>query len=267
MAFNDNESSVFGGRPDEFYLFQIVGGATYRYTPMRLPLSYQGFEYSPKAMDRGNFNHKKDFSGQDVLSIEVQSDLDLLNNFKIIVPRRTMLVTIFRRHRQDTDLEVYPIFIGRVRGCSWEGAKAVIECDSMASMTKRGGLNTNYQVPCNHFVYDAGCGLAKGDWRTTGPLQSSVGTQVKSPAFAAHPDGYFKYGFLEAGEGSYMVIDHVGDTLTLLNGLEGVPVGTMISAYAGCDRSLSLCWDRFNNGLNYLGFPWSPADNVFVTGL
>ena len=40
MAFDDKERSAWRGRPEEFYQFHIVGGETYRYTPMRLPLTY-----------------------------------------------------------------------------------------------------------------------------------------------------------------------------------------------------------------------------------
>lgn len=267
MAFDIWEASRWGGRPDEFYVFHVVGGETYRYTSMRLPISYQGFEYAPKAMQRGNFTFKKDFSGDDTFDIEVQADLELLSNFKVIVPRRTMLVTVYRRHRGDGDLEVSPIFFGRVRGCSWQGAKAVVSCDSMYAMTKRGGLNMWYQVQCNHFVYDNGCGLAKGDWKVTGVLQSMAGTTIQSPAFAQRPDGWFKYGFVEVGNGSYFIIDHKGDKVTTLHAVEGVPPGTQIDAFAGCDRTLDTCWEKFQNGLNHLGFHWSPADNVFTEGL
>ena len=267
MAYKLNELSRYLSRPDEFYQFHIIGGATYRYTPMRLPVFYQGFEFTPKAIRRGDFTFKKDFSGEDSMDIQVQADLDILSNFKIIVPRRTMMITIFRRHRGDDDLDVVSIFTGRVRGCSWEGAKATLSCDSMQAMVKRGGLNLWYQVDCNHFVYDAGCGLQKADWRVTGPLQSLAGNRVTCSAFATLPDGTLKHGFIEAGNGNWFIIDHVGDTVTLLNAMEGIPVGSTISAYHGCPRTLDYCWDHFGNGLNHLGFKWSPADNVFVDGL
>lgn len=269
MAFDSTEKSSFSGRPEEFYLFQIVGSAeAFRYTPMRLPISYQGFEYTPKAIQRGNYTFKKDVATGDSLSIDVQSDLPLLDHFKIIVPRRTMRVTIFRRHRSGGDLEVMPVFIGRVRGVSWEGPKATIECDSMNAMAKRGGLTANYQVPCNYFLYSAPCGVAEGDWREVAIIQAiDNGTTITSPTFATKPDGFYKYGFLETTDGSYMITSHVGDKITLLNGLEGISAGQSVNVYAGCDRTLDTCWDRFNNGLNHLGFKWSPADNAFVEGI
>lgn len=267
MAFDAREASKYGGQPEEFYVFSVLGGKTYRYTPMRLPLTYQGFEFSPKVIERSDYTFKKDLTSEDTMKIDVQSDLDILDLFKIIVPRRTMDVVIYRRHRGDPDSEVWPVFIGRVRGCSWSGAKATIECDSMNAMAKRGGLTLNFQVPCNHFLYNSGCKLNKGDWGVFGTVASIDGVKVTSGAFGTKPDGWFKYGFLEIGNGSYMIATHVGETVTLLQGLEGATPGQTFNAYAGCNRTLDQCWDKFNNGLNHLGFTWSPADNVFATGL
>lgn len=269
MSLADSESSVYQARPDEIYLFQITGGSTYRYTSMRLPVSVSGFEYTPKAIRRGNYTFKKDLGGEDSMKIEVQNDLPLLDHFKIIAPVRITTLTIMRRHRGDADNEVQVIWHGRVRGVTWGGAKAVIEADSMAHMAKRSGVSLNYQVPCNHMLFAVGCRLAKGDWGVQGVLSgiSSSGTVLRSPAFASKPDGWFKLGFIEIGAGAYMITGHEGDSITLLNGIEGVDDNEEFFVYPGCDQRLSTCWDKFNNGHNHLGFKWSPADNVFETGI
>lgn len=269
MAYDALEASAFSGRREEFYYFELVGTwKVYRYTPMRLPVSYQGFEYAPKAIERGSYTFKKEASSNDTFKLEVQSDLDLLENFKIIVPAVTMRIKVFRRHRGDADGNVKILFNGRVRGVTWEGAKATIECDSMNAMAKRGGISLNYQVPCNNFIYDDNCRLQAGDWKVQGPISSiSSNTVVSSPAFADKPDGWLKYGFMEANGAYYMIINHVGASITLLHGLEGVQVGQVVSAYAGCDQRLSTCSTKFNNHLNYVGFPWSPAKNLFESGI
>lgn len=269
MSLREFEVSAHKGRPDEFYVFEILGGQTYRYTPMRMPITHNGFEYTPKAMQRSNYTFKKDVTSEDSLKIDVQADLDILSQFKIIVPRRTTNVTIYRRHRGDSQNEAIAIFRGRIRGVTWNGAKATIECDAMTHMAKRGGLTTNFQVPCNHFVYSVGCRLNKGDWAAAGLITGLRDSNriVESPVFATKPDGYWKYGFIEVGDGAYTVVSHSGSSVTLMNGMEGVGLNTEFQVYPGCDRTLDTCWDKFNNGLNHLGFKWSPADNVFETGI
>ena len=269
MAYDAIEASPYLGRREEFYLFELAGsGLQYRYTPMRLPVSYQGFEYTPKAIERGSYTFKKDATSNDSLRIEVQSDLAILEHYKVLVPAKTMKLRIFRRHRGDSDLNTSVVFHGRVRGVVWEGAKAVVECDSMNSIAKRGGLTMNFQVTCNNFIYDSNCRLQSGDWKLQGTLTGiSNGVTVTCPAFAAKPDGWLKYGFLEANGAYYMIVAHVGQTVTLLHGLEGVSVGETVSAYAGCDQTLETCYTKFGNHLNHMGFTWSPAKNLFERGI
>ena len=269
MSLGDNEASRFAARPDELYVFEVEGRQTYHYTPARLPVMVGAFSYTPKVIQRGNYTFKKDMTSEDSLKIDVQNDLDFLENFKVIVPVRTTNVTIFRRHRGDPDGELRAIFRGRVRGVTWGNAKATVECDSMTAMAKRGGLTLNYQIPCNHFLYTVGCGLAKGDWGKAGRLtqMSSNNRVLESPVFGSKPDGWWKLGFIEIGEGAYMVTAHSGNSVTLLNGVEGVAVNSDFIIYPGCDLKLDTCWDKFNNGLNHLGFKWSPAENVFETGI
>lgn len=269
MSLAASESSVFSARPDELYLFQIENGPTYRYTAMRLPVMVSGFEYTPKAIKRGNYTFKKDVTSEDSLQIEVQADLPLLDHFKIIVPVRKTKLTLMRRHRGDEDQEIVTIWRGRVRGVTWEGAKATIECDSSSTMAKRAGLTLNYQVPCNYMVFSVGCGLAKGDWGLNGTIERilSDGQKLRSGVFATKPDGWWRLGWIEVGGGAYMITAHSGDTITLLHAVEGIDQGEEFFVYPGCDQRQDTCWDKFGNGLNHLGFNWSPADNVFETGI
>jgi hypothetical protein len=36
-----------------------------------------------------------------------------------------------------------------------------------------------------------------------------------------------------------------------------------VTLYPGCDRSLAMCDERFNNAVNHGGFPWLPNSNPF----
>jgi hypothetical protein len=58
-----------------------------------------------------------------------------------------------------------------------------------------------------------------------------------------------------------MVIDHVGDTLTLLTPAS-IPPGTPVAAYSGCDHTDGPggC-AKYENNLNYGGQKWIPLKN------
>jgi hypothetical protein len=82
-------------------------------------------------------------------------------------------------------------------------------------------------------------------------------------AFATKPNGWFNAGYIEKGTERRMIINHAGDTLTLLNPMAGLAVGDAITAYAGCKRDYSDCVSKFNNGERFFGFEWIPARNPF----
>lgn len=60
-----------------------------------------------------------------------------------------------------------------------------------------------------------------------------------------------------------MIVGHAGANLTLMAPLPGLAAGMSAKLYAGCDRSLSVCGSRFDNVVNFGGFPWIPLKNPF----
>jgi uncharacterized phage protein (TIGR02218 family) len=120
-----------------------------------------------------------------------------------------------------------------------------------------------YQKPCNHILYDAGCGVDKNLFKVTATLTSVAAETIKAAAFATKPDGWFNAGYIEKGTERRMILSHVGDTLTLLNPMAGLVVGDVITAFAGCKRDFADCNTKFNNAPNFFGFEFIPGRNPF----
>ncbi|WP_269915579.1 phage BR0599 family protein [Acinetobacter sp. HY1485] len=55
-------------------------------------------------------------------------------------------------------------------------------------------------------------------------------------------------------------------TLTLFNSFTAsdLALGDVVSIYPGCDKLNTTCTDKFNNILNFGGFPFMPSSNPFV---
>ena len=267
MPFDPIESSASAGRPEELYEFTMADKA-WRYTSASTPRVLSGYTYNPvRGLRRTGLKQDKD-GGDDSISLTVPMDLDLAWAFRIIVPARTIWLKILRRHRGDGDNFVQ-VWYGRVRGVSWSDTRATIECDGLNSMFKRAGLRLNYDVKCPHMLYGPGCNLDKDQWRVDGVI-SQIGTNfVRSPAFSSKPDQWLRLGYIEFGRYYYMIADHVGDRITTFAGLEydqdDVPL--VVTGYAGCDRLIDTCWDKFGNGLNSEANAWFPEKNPYDTGL
>ena len=64
------------------------------------------------------------------------------------------------------------------------------------------------------------------------------------------------------------VISHSFGNLTLATPLlEPLPPGARVSLYAGCDKGLNTCKDKFANFNRYGGFPFIPIKNPFESGV
>jgi len=63
-----------------------------------------------------------------------------------------------------------------------------------------------------------------------------------------------------------MILSHVGDTVTLTAAILGLAPGSTVTAFAGCDHTISTCDSKFNNRENFGGFPYFPSINPFAGG-
>ena len=267
MAFDPLERSASLGRPEELYEFWMVD-KFWRYTSADSPRTLNGQIYEPaRALRRTALKQDKD-GGDDSIQITVPMDLDIAWQFRIIVPARSIWLRIYRRHRGDGD-EYVQSWYGRVRGCGWKGTKAILECDGLNSLFKRSGLRLNFDIKCPHMLYGPGCNLDKDQWRVDGDIMEIGPNYLRSTAFATKEDQWFRLGYIEFGRYFYMLSDHVGDKVTTFAGLEydrdDAPL--QVTGYAGCDRKLATCWDKFDNGLNSEANAWHPNVNPFTKGL
>ena len=267
MAFDPLERSASSGRPEELYEFWMAD-KYWRYTSGDTATVFNGYTYEPvRVLRRTALKQNKD-GGDDSITITVPMDLEVAWSFRIVVPARTTWLRIYRRHRGDGDNFIQSWY-GRVRGVAWKGSKAVLECDGLNSLFKRAGLRLNFDVKCPHMLYGPGCNLDKDQWRVDGTIMEIGANFVRSAAFASVPDGWLKLGYIEFGRYYYTLSGHTGDMVTTFQGLEydidDTPI--TVTGYAGCDRQIDTCWDKFGNGLNSEADAWFPNKNPFQTGI
>lgn len=121
-----------------------------------------------------------------------------------------------------------------------------------------------YQAGCQHTLYDFDCGVDKTEFaQNASVLAGSTRTSIN---FSTLKDnGYFDLGYIEFTDGDMVgnkrtVKLHSSGTLALLYPLPLIPqVGDGFVVYAGCDKSQGTCTGKFNNVVNFRGFPYIPA--------
>lgn len=60
-----------------------------------------------------------------------------------------------------------------------------------------------------------------------------------------------------------MITAHSGNVLTLVDGIDDLAVGSSVTLWPGCARTVNACADKFANLDNYGGLPFLPAKNPF----
>jgi len=158
-------------------------------------------------------------------------------------------------------------FVGNVGSIIWtnEGFKA-----DVVNFMKRMELNigTQFTAGCRHELYGTAevgkigfCGVSATSFTFSGTVATQVIPKWKFTAALGQPDGYFSNGVITFTSGinnglSYVIKKQVGDTFELfLPALGQFPAGTTFTIKAGCDKSLETCKTKFNNVVNFGGFP------------
>lgn len=284
MTFGAYERSTYSGQPVQLYEFlRYSGGVTYywRYNTSDRDLIYFTVPYKATAISDDGVR----LSGE-ASSTEFKVTLPITEQFCADFraagspPSDSIYLRVRRAHvgdidGLDTDTPVvniaHVIWVGSVDGITQvDDIEAQVTCSMLATSFQRGGLRYSWMQNCPHVLYfGLTCKVDKELYRANTIAATVVGNTLSSSDFALFDDGWFDGGYIEftMWPRNYverrMVKTHLGDTLTVMGSLIGLTPGNLVSAYAGCKRTVRACVDKFNNLENYGGFPQIPGRNPF----
>jgi len=285
VTYETLEASTQDGAPVYKFLF-AEGVNEYRYTTAAYFISDSTGTWEPVAIRASSVTQTNELA-KNGIKITMPRTNSVAGLFLGRVPERTMSVTIFRTH--DGDIEDRVWWRGRVSGVDVSGDQVTLDCEDIYTSMRRPGLRARYQKGCRHSLYSPQCGVNMYDYAqgveilsesgfelTITGLSDSVGDSVGdsvSGGTVQLPDGYYSGGIIELADGSLRYItSQTGNTLTLLSPFDTIDVdsvGVSATIYPGCAHNISDCKDKFDNLLNYGGFPYIPGRNPFsgnVTG-
>lgn len=264
MTYTTLETSRDDGAPLELYLFSR-GVERWTWTSGDVPVVWQGATYIPAVISRDEPDQDQQRAGP--LTLTVPRDNEVAGLFRVFVPASTLGLTVYRAHRDDL-ADIIPWWQGRVRAVEWRGSEALIHAEPLDAMLERQALRRAYGLNCQHMLYDLRCKISAEAFRVAGAVANVTGTSITAAVFAGQPDGWWVSGYVRVAQQDYrMVVAHTGDTVEVLSAFEDLAPGDAIEAFAGCARTLAVCRSKFDNAVNYGGFPWIPTENPFEVGL
>jgi uncharacterized phage protein (TIGR02218 family) len=277
------EVSGYGGRPIELFEFiRTSGGIDYywRYTGSDRNVWHNNVEWKAVPIRHDAIRLSSEAQSTTlVVTLPIEEEFCQQFRYFGTLPSDTVWLRLRRAHAGDmtdpdgmapTISDSLVTWIGTVNGITQvDEVEAKVTCAMLAASFQRGGLRYGYQRNCPHALYAPNtCKVNRESFRVNGVVTVISGLTITAPEFATEPDGWFAGGFIEyplpAGMiERRMVVAHVGTQITLVGIPVGVDVGDTIAAFAGCDRVVDTCVNKFNNLGNFGGFPHTPGRNPF----
>jgi uncharacterized phage protein (TIGR02218 family) len=183
-------------------------------------------------------------------------------------------VEVFLVNWADTEQRLL-LRVGNLGEVRREGAAFAAEVRGLAARLneERGRI---YAATCDADLGDARCGvdLESVALRGEGSVQSVEGASlVRVVGLGAFEDGWFTRGKLIWGSGANAglaveVKEHrAGATVTLAlwqQMPEPIAEGDAFAVTAGCDKRFATCREKFENAVNFRGFPHLPGNDFVV---
>lgn len=264
MTFWTDEKSVQDSQPVEIIDF-ACGSTHWRQCSGPLAVIYGGQTYSPQPglrvagfEDTGNWLRSN-------LEIETEWGNPLVALYPGTPPDAIVTVAIYRIQGANSS-SWWSGYVADIRRKS--GRKATIACVASLAALGTGSLALRCGRACQVPLYSSLCGVVQATYEVAGVVDGFSGLDVTSTTFATEADGYWVGGPITINGYGRIVLNHVGDTVTISQAIPGLAAGQALTVGPGCDHTVATCQSRFDNLLNYKGYPYLPtAKNPFLQGV
>lgn len=271
MTYQSYETSQEGGSPVELYEITL-GSDIYRITSAQDEILAMGNDFYPIEIERGSLVVGPE-ERDDMLALKVPASYSFVRKYIKIVPGQRAFINVFRFHRSDGGTpEIVLYWKGIVRSVTFteQGLKATIAALPLTGALSREVPRYGYQGLCNHVLYDARCQLLETIYRHNGKVLSVSENTLQIENLELKGDGWATGGYVTAGGLDYrLVLSHTNDEIRLILPFPSdiSILGSNVDVYAGCDHTTDICISKFNNFINFGGYPWVPRKNPFETGI
>lgn len=283
MSYDLIETATAEGRP--YFLYHFAEGAqAWRFTSRAgdwtSPAGAIEAESGKLIWAASSVAHGSILQSSDPRRVDLSVSFPLSDPFarRYLGPRGRIAttLTIFRGHEQ-VPTEVVAHWKGRIVSASVAGQVITLRCESLFTALRRDGIRARYQRLCRHALYAGGCRLDIEAHLVTVTATARSGLTLTVTEATAWPTGWFRGGVLRHRGLMGFITGHVGSAITLAgrlpelevaidNAAETGEVAIPVDLAPGCDLRPETCLAKFDNLLNYGGFPDIPGRNPFGGG-
>lgn len=272
VDFDTLESSVESSRPIEIYTIAI-GVDTFRFTSHSADVAigvntWEAIPISRGAVGQGAEERRR------TVTVTLPTDNSFAQQYLNIVPGQRTVVNIIRLQRDETPAFATQalIFKGLVASAQFtnDGNEVQLTLRSIEAAASRTIPRFTFMGLCNHVLFDNGCKVNPASFSMVGPAAAVSGNILTVTGANGQANGYWTGGWCKPNAQSdfRLILAHSGNNLTLLLPFATNVLAADIQVFAGCNHQMTGdCATKFDNVLEFGGFPFVPTKNIFATGL
>ena len=159
------------------------------------------------------------------------------------------------------------IFSGFVENITSNGD--LLEISVSSNVAKLNYSNSSLFSPiCRECLGSAKCGVDLNQYKANGTVSQIISQDCiigNHRENRSVPVGYYKYGTIKFLSGklrgiTMQIKDEVDGKIYLLRNTKLIEIGDSYEIFAGCNKTLSVCKNKFNNVVNFRGEPYINVD-------
>jgi uncharacterized phage protein (TIGR02218 family) len=159
------------------------------------------------------------------------------------------------------------IFSGKVSRLSYSNQVVIDFFVGSSGDSVRNEVPTVYfEKRCSRRFLSTGCNLDPLVYQVSGLVDTISGISLASTEIGdesttrGFPD-WFLLGRITIGTETRTIVSHNGDSIKVSTPFLNASPGDEFTILPGCNRTQAYCVDRFNNFVNFGGFPFVPPKN------
>lgn len=266
MSYATYEATPHLGYPVELFDF-YVEGEHYRYVEHDEDIIIAGDTWTAATISRSSFSKGNELART---SIDVSTVLDLpvISKFQGGMPESQVILWVYRMHLTDPDLEKVQIWTGQITTIKRSDRNLTLKGEIPDTDLRSVGLRRRIQRTCPHPLYGVGCFVDKEAFKSYATVTEvlvegkQLGLNVADCSLftggflAGYVNAHWKYRFISKGSGSYIYLAHPAPW---------IGIDSVLHMYPGCNKTTEHCYYRFNNILNFGGFPYLTSSDLYST--
>lgn len=254
----------------ELFAIEADGMVNQYYTDSNITIVFAGLTHEPYAIKRSKISFSTDLKPNEMeLSLAFNTDLQDARTKGVLKNARA---TVTRVNINNPEFENLLLFDGEIGTTDLDEdvlTLSVVTLDFLSLEIPRREM----QVACNWRLYDDFCrvGLTTGGWLRSGTFNSNSPNRkdLSSTAFSGQTSD-FLLGYVIATSGFNNQVHrhitfHAGQSVTVTPPFPyDVSDGDSFDAAPGCEHDVTDCENKFNNLINYGGFPFMPTQDTVL---